>query len=192
MLRLEAYTLSNRGRSLRIADSQSAGWKPVPKHINYSVGYWLPASCEGLIANRRQMLAHFPTVTQSTGFQPEPLLTTHCSLLIAHSPSLTPHRSLLITHNALHHNTHLTSSLNPHSLLLRIILFSPSLRLCFPFDDKAKFYRRQSEVLSKTYRTSIEDLSKRACGNILIPHQLWFVSCDKFIKSRLDTNFIHI
>ena len=160
MLRLEAYTLSNRGRSLRIADSQSAGWKPVPKHIHYSVGYWLPASCEGLIANRRQMLAHFPTVTQSTGFQPEPLLTTHCSLLIAHSPSLTPHRSLLITHNALHHNTHLTSSLNPHSLLLRIILFSPSLRLCFPFDDKAKFYRRQSEVLSKTYRTPIEHLSK--------------------------------
>ena len=29
-LRLEAYTLSNRGRSLRITDSQSAGWKPVP------------------------------------------------------------------------------------------------------------------------------------------------------------------
>ena len=29
-LRLEAYTLSNRGRSLRIADSQSTGWKPVP------------------------------------------------------------------------------------------------------------------------------------------------------------------
>ena len=27
-------------------------------------------------------------------------------------------------------------------------------------EDKAKFYRRQSEVLSKTYRTSIEDLSK--------------------------------
>ena len=50
-LRLEAYTLSNRGRSLRIADSQSAGWKPVPKHNLYSlliaqVGYWLPASGE--------------------------------------------------------------------------------------------------------------------------------------------------
>ena len=30
MPRLEAYTLSNRGRSLRIADRQSAGWKPVP------------------------------------------------------------------------------------------------------------------------------------------------------------------
>ena len=29
---------------------------------------------------RRQMLAHFPTVTQSAGFQPEPLLTTHCSV----------------------------------------------------------------------------------------------------------------
>ena len=33
LLRLEAYTLSNRGRSLRIADSQSAGWKSVPIHI---------------------------------------------------------------------------------------------------------------------------------------------------------------
>ena len=32
----------------------------------------------GLIATRRQMLTHFPTVTQSTGFQPEPLLTPHC------------------------------------------------------------------------------------------------------------------
>ena len=47
---LEASTFSNRGRSLRIADSQSAGWKPVPKHNLYSllialVGYWLPASC---------------------------------------------------------------------------------------------------------------------------------------------------
>ena len=30
----------------------------------------------GLIATRRQMLTHFPTVTQSAGFQPEPLLTT--------------------------------------------------------------------------------------------------------------------
>ena len=29
---------------------------------------------------RRQMLSHFPTVTQSTGFQPEPLLITHSSL----------------------------------------------------------------------------------------------------------------
>ena len=124
----------------------------------YGTGFQPAVVCVTII--RRQMLSHFPTVTQSTGFQPEPLLTTHCSLLIAHSPSLTPHRSLLITHNGLRHNTHLTSSLNPHSLLLRIILFSPSLRLCFPFDDKAKFYRRQSEVLSKTYRTSIEHLSK--------------------------------
>ena len=33
MLRLEAYTLSNRGRSLRTTDSQSAGWKLVPKPI---------------------------------------------------------------------------------------------------------------------------------------------------------------
>ena len=29
---------------------------------------------------RRQMLSHFPTVTQSTGFQPEPLRMTLCSL----------------------------------------------------------------------------------------------------------------
>ena len=29
-LRLEAYTMSNRGRSLRIADSQATDWKPVP------------------------------------------------------------------------------------------------------------------------------------------------------------------
>ena len=27
------------------------------------------------------MLTHFPTVTQSTGFQPEPLLKAYCSLL---------------------------------------------------------------------------------------------------------------
>ena len=160
-LRLEAYTLSNRGRSLWIADSQSAGWKSIPTlHAllspslitHYSCGTGFQPAVRCVTITRRQMLAHFPTVTQSTGFQPESLLTTHCSLLIAHSPSLTPHRSLLITHNALHHNTHLTFSLNPHSLLLRIILFSPSLRLCFPFDDKAKFYRTSIEDLSKTYR----------------------------------------
>ena len=34
------------------------------------------------------MLTHFPTVTQSTGFQPEPLLTAHCSKLTAHSSLL--------------------------------------------------------------------------------------------------------
>ena len=34
------------------------------------------------------MLTHFPTVTQSAGFQPEPLLITDCSLLIAHSSLL--------------------------------------------------------------------------------------------------------
>ena len=34
---------------------------------------------------RRQMLSHFPTVTKSTGFQPEPLLITHHSPLIAES-----------------------------------------------------------------------------------------------------------
>ena len=41
----------------------------------------------------------------------------------------------------------------------RNVFVLPSLLLCFPFDTKAKFYRRQSEVLSKIYRTSIEDLS---------------------------------
>ena len=41
----------------------------------------------------------------------------------------------------------------------RNVFVSPSLLLCFPFDTKAKFYRRQSEVLSKTKRSSIEDLS---------------------------------
>ena len=31
-LRLEAYTLSNRGRSLRIVNTvKTTGWKPVPK-----------------------------------------------------------------------------------------------------------------------------------------------------------------
>ena len=39
------------------------------------VGYWLPASSRGMVLIRRQMLPHFPTVTQSAGFQPEPLLT---------------------------------------------------------------------------------------------------------------------
>ena len=167
MIRLEAYTLSNRGRSLRIADSQSAGWKPVPKHINYSVGYWLPASCEGLIANRRQMLAHFPTVTQSTGFQPEPLLTAHPSLLTPHYSSLT------------------TLCTTIHTLLLLLILiryyyalFSFHLRYVFAFhsmtkrssiEDKAKFYRTSIEDLSNIYRRPIEDLSNRACGNFLMP-----------------------
>ena len=34
MFRLEAYTLSNRGRSLRIVIiAKTAGWKSVPKHI---------------------------------------------------------------------------------------------------------------------------------------------------------------
>ena len=42
----------------------------------------------------------------------------------------------------------------------RNVFVSPSLLLSFPIDTKAKFYRRQSEVLSKTYRTSIEHLSK--------------------------------
>ena len=34
MFRLEAYTLSNRGRSLRIVIiAKTTGWKPVPIHI---------------------------------------------------------------------------------------------------------------------------------------------------------------
>ena len=41
----------------------------------------------------------------------------------------------------------------------RNVFVLPSLLLCFPIDTKAKFYRRQSEVLSKIYRTPIEDLS---------------------------------
>ena len=86
--------------------------------------------------------------------------------------------------------THLTSSFYLHSLLFLSVLVQPSLLLCFPFDAKAKFYRRESEVLSniyrrpiehlsktyrtsiedlsKTYRISIEDLSKRACVNCFI------------------------
>ena len=39
---------------------------------------------------RRQMLTHFPTVTQSTGFQPEPLLITLCSLLKLETWNLKP------------------------------------------------------------------------------------------------------
>ena len=58
--------------------------------------YWLPASGRGMVLIRRQMLPHFPTVTQSAGFQPEPLITTPCSLLITHCSSLTTHRSLPI------------------------------------------------------------------------------------------------
>ena len=46
-----------------------------------------------------------------------------------------------------------------HSLIFRTVLVSPSLRLCFPIDAKAKFYRCQSEGKAKFYRTSIEHLS---------------------------------
>ena len=67
----------------------------------WSFWYWLPASIEGLVLTRRQMLTHFPTVTKSTGFQPEPLLTAHCSLLIDHYSLLTTHCSLLIAHCSL-------------------------------------------------------------------------------------------
>ena len=47
-----------------------------------------------------------------------------------------------------------------HSFIFRTVLVSPSLRLCFPIDAKAKFYRCQSEGKAKFYRTSIEHLSK--------------------------------
>ena len=53
----------------------------------------------------------------------------------------------------------LTSSFSLHSLIFRTVLVSPSLRLCFPIDAKAKFYRCQSEGKAKFYRTSIKDLS---------------------------------
>ena len=46
-----------------------------------------------------------------------------------------------------------------HSFIFRTVLVSPSLRLCFPIDAKAKFYRCQSEGKANIYRTSIEDLS---------------------------------
>ena len=61
---------------LRLEASTKAHCSLLTTH--HSLWYWLPASGEGLVATRRQMLSHFPTVTQSTGFQPEPLLTTHC------------------------------------------------------------------------------------------------------------------
>ena len=47
----------------------------------------------------------------------------------------------------------------PSSLFRSILLTFPLLPRLF-IDTKAKFYRRQSEVLSKTKRRSIEDLSK--------------------------------
>ena len=55
--------------------------------------------------------------------------------------------------------SNLASSFSLHSLIFRTVLVSPSLRLCFPIDAKAKFYRCQSEGKAKFYRTSIEDLS---------------------------------
>ena len=72
--------------------------------------------------------------------------------------------------------THLTSSFYLHSLLFLIVLVQPSLLLCFPFDAKAKFYRRESEVLSNIYRRPIEHLSNRACGNFLMPLYLQSLS----------------
>ena len=47
----------------------------------------------------------------------------------------------------------------PSSLFRSILLTFPLLPRLF-IDTKAKFYRRQSEVLSKTKRSSIEDKAK--------------------------------
>ena len=47
----------------------------------------------------------------------------------------------------------LASSFSLHSLIFRTVLVSPSLRLCFPIDSKAKFYRCQSEVKAKVKRS---------------------------------------
>ena len=68
----EKYPLSAKGR----INGKGA--------YNNNCWYWLPASGEGMVLIRRQMLTHFPTVTKSAGFQPEPLLITHCSKLMAH------------------------------------------------------------------------------------------------------------
>ena len=96
---LEASTFSNRGRSLRIViQAKRAGWKPVPKHIAHhslliaQCGTGFQPAVKSMTIIRRQMLKHFPTVTKSTGFQPELLLTTYCSLLIAHYSLLKIHR----------------------------------------------------------------------------------------------------
>ena len=85
--RLEAYTLSNRGRSPRHSDSSirllAGSQYQVPKDWRY----WLPArGWEIDVVTRGQMLSHFPTVTKSIGFQPTPL-PTPCSLLISHQQS---------------------------------------------------------------------------------------------------------
>ena len=81
---------------LRIKDSiPTSGWKPVPRQIAYcslliahssllSVVLASSQRCGRRLLPRRQMQSHFPTVTKSAGFQPEQLLITHCSKLIAH------------------------------------------------------------------------------------------------------------
>ena len=52
------------------------------------------------------MLAHFPTVTKSAGFQPEPLLTAHSSLLIAHCSLLTAyHYRIIFVENTIYGKT---------------------------------------------------------------------------------------
>ena len=74
----------------------------------------------------------------------------------------------------------------------RNVFVSPSLLLCFPIDTKAKFYRRQSEVLSKTYRTSIEDLSKtyrREHVSTVLSTSIWFVCCAEEWTYRQVSSF---
>ena len=48
-----------------------------------------------------------------------------------------------------------------HSLIFCTVLVSASLRLCFPIDAKAKFYRTSIEDLSNIYRRPIEEGVKR-------------------------------
>ena len=71
---LEASTFSKcRGRSLRITGSQSAGWKPVPKHNLYSLliaqcGTGFQPAVRSMTIIRRQMLSHFPTALKVLAF----------------------------------------------------------------------------------------------------------------------------
>ena len=107
-IRLEAYTLSNRGRSLRIVIiAKTTGWKSVPKHIIAECGTGFQPAVRAWSLPVGKMLTHFPTALKvlassqsscsllnahsslltahcGTGFQPEPLLTTQCSQLLAH------------------------------------------------------------------------------------------------------------
>ena len=123
---------------------QCLGWKPVPKHIAHHsllllIGYWLPASCGGMVLIHRQMLTHFPTTlkvlvsSQNLSSQ----LTTHCSLLTAHYPLLTTHCSLLTAHYSLltTHCSLLIRSKRLHDDVLNISKKTLSVHLAvfFPF-----------------------------------------------------------